>query len=123
MAGRIIEMSGLIAHVGQIWMVVEPVDMRRGIDGLSLIVQQTLGHSPCSGSVFVFCNRTRDRMKVLLWDGTGVWLCHRRLHQGRFVWPKLEDRCFELTQSYWEWLIAGVDWQRLSALPPAHLRA
>lgn len=116
-------MSGLIAYAGQIWMVVEPVDMRRGIDGLSLIVQQTLGRSPCAGSAFVFCNRTHNRMKVLLWDGTGVWLCHRRLHQGRFVWPKLEDRCFELPQSYWEWLITGVDWQRLSALPPAHLRA
>ncbi|MCP5245595.1 MAG: IS66 family insertion sequence element accessory protein TnpB [Burkholderiales bacterium] len=116
-------MSGLIAHSGQIWMVVEPVDMRRGIDGLSLIVQQALGHSPCAGSAFVFCNRARNRMKVLLWDGTGVWLCQRRLHQGWFVWPKLGDRCFELSQSQWQWLTAGVDWQRLSALPPAHLRA
>jgi transposase len=116
-------MSGLITHTGQIWMVVEPVDMRRGIDGLSMIVQQALGYSPCAGSAFVFCNRTRNRMKVLLWDGTGVWLCQRRLHQGRFVWPQLEDHCFELSQSQWQWLTAGVDWQRLSALPPVHLRA
>jgi transposase len=123
MAGRIVEMSGLIAHVGQIWMVVEPVDMRRGIDGLSLIVQQTLDRSPCAGSAFIFCNRARNRIKVLLWDGTGVWLCHRRLHQGRFVWPQLKDRCFDLTSKQWEWLTVGVDWQRLSALPLAHLRA
>jgi transposase len=123
MAGRIVEMSELITHTGQIWMVVDPVDMRRGIDGLSLLVQQTLGHSPCAGSAFVFCNRAGNRIKILLWDGNGVWLCHRRLHQGRFVWPKWGDRCFELTQPQWEWLIAGVDWQRLSALPPAHLLA
>jgi transposase len=45
---------------------VDPVDMRRGIDGLSMIVQQALGHSPCSGSAFVFCNRAGNRIKVLL---------------------------------------------------------
>ena len=123
MVGRIIEMLGLIANTGQIWLAVEPVDMRRGIDGLSMIVQQTLGQSPCAGSAFVFCNRTRNRIKVLLWDGAGVWLCQRRLHQGRFIWPKLNDCCFALTQAQWEWLTAGVDWQRLSALPPAHLQA
>jgi len=122
-AGRIVEMPGLIANSGKIWLAVEPVDMRRGIDGLSLIVQQTLDHSPCAGSAFVFCNRASNRIKVLLWDGTGVWLCQRRLHQGRFVWPKSGDCCFTLTQAQWEWLTAGVDWRRLSALPPAHLRA
>lgn len=110
MAGSIVEMSELITHTGQIRMVVEPVDMRRGMDGLSLLVQQTLGHSPCAGSAFVFCNRAGNRIKVLLWDGTGVWLCQRRLHQGRFVWPKEGDQCFELTSSQWEWLIAGVNW-------------
>jgi len=75
MTGRIIEMSGLIALVGQIRMVVEPVDMRRGIDGLSLIVQQALGHSPCAGSAFVFCNRTRNRMNRI----TPATACTKKL--------------------------------------------
>lgn len=58
----------MITHSGQIWMMVEPADMRRGIDGLSMIVQQALGYSPCSGSAFVFCNRAGNRIKVLLWE-------------------------------------------------------
>ena len=70
----------------------------------------------------LFCNRAGNRIKVLLWDGTGVWLCQRRLHQGKFVWPKSDERCFVLTPAQWNWLVAGVNWQRLSALPPAHLK-
>jgi transposase len=94
--------------------------MRRGIDGLSMVVQQALGHAPCSGSAFVFRNRSGNRIKVVLWDGTGVWLCQRRLHKGRFLWPKAIDPCFSVTFEQWQWLIAGVDWQRLSAVPSAN---
>jgi transposase len=120
MAGRAIAGAGVINYPNQIWLAVEPVDMRRGIDGLSAVVQQVLGHSPCAGSAFVFRNRPGNRLRLLIWDGNGVWLCQRRLHKGRFVWPKLGDRCFSLTRAEWEWLVAGVDWQRLSALPQAH---
>ena len=116
-------MSELIANPSHIWLAVSPVDMRRGIDGLSSIVQQALGHSPCAGSAFVFRNRTGNRLKLLLWDGTGVWLCQRRLHQGSFVWPKATDACFSISHDQWQWLIAGVDWQRLSAVPNAHWQA
>lgn len=113
-------MPGLITCPDHIWLAVTPVDMRRGIDGLSALVQQTLGHSPCAGSVFVFRNRTGNRLKVLLWDGNGVWLLQRRLHEGSFVWPKMSDVCFSISLAQWQWLIAGVDWQRLSADPNAH---
>jgi transposase len=100
-------MLGLIVNPGQIWLSVAPVDLRRGIDGLSALVQQTLGQ-PCAGSAFVFRNAAGNRIKVLLWDGNGVWLCQRRLHQGHFIWPTSEERCFSITQAQWEWLIAGV---------------
>jgi transposase len=110
-------MPGLITNPAAIWLAVAAVDMRRGIDGLSMIVQQALGHAPCSGSAFVFHNRSGNRIKVLVWDGTGVWLCQRRLHEGRFIWPKVTDPCFSVTFEQWQWLITGVDWQRLSALP------
>jgi transposase len=113
-------MSGLIEAPAQIWLAVTPVDLRRGIDGLSSIVQQALGHSPCTGSAFVFRNRSGNRLKLLLWDGNGVWLCQRRLHRGHFVWPRAHDACFSITQAQWQWLITGVDWRRLAVLPPAH---
>ena len=106
-------MSGLIVNPGEIWLMVAPVDMRRGIDGLSTLVEQVLQRSPCTGSAFVFCNRAGNRIKVLLWDGTGVWLCQRRLHRGRFIWGRTDTGGLELTSSQWEWLIAGVDWHRL----------
>jgi transposase len=115
-------MPGLIATPCSIWLVVAPVDMRRGVDGLSLYVQEVLGESPCAGSAFLFRNARGNRLKVLVWDGAGVWLCQRRLHQGRFAWPKPgEPRCL-VTEAQWEWLVAGVDWQRLSASPPTGWR-
>lgn len=113
-------MLGLIPSPNTIWLAIEPVDMRKGIDGLSIVVQQTLEQLPCAGAAFVFRNRSGNRIKVLIWDGTGVWLCQRRLHQGSFVWPKVTDRCFSMPIEQWHWLITGVDWQRLSAQPLAH---
>jgi transposase len=115
-------MPGLIASPAQIWVAVAPVDMRRGLDGLSAIVQHSLGHSPGAGSAFIFRNRAGNRLRLLLWDGNGVWLCQRRLHQGTFVWPKGNEAVFALSQAQWQWLVAGADWQRLSAQPSAAWR-
>lgn len=109
-------MPGLIETPSQIWIAVAPIDMRRGLDGLSSIVQHSLEQAPCSGSAFIFRNRAGNRLRLLLWDGNGVWLCQRRLHRGSFVWPKVNDKAFVISQTQWEWLIAGVDWQRLSAI-------
>jgi len=104
----------------QVWLVVEAIDMRAGIDGLSQRVQNTLGRSPCDGSAYAFRNRRLNRLKLLVWDGTGVWLCQRRLHRGRFIWPTADTRVCPLSVHQWQWLITGVDWQRLSAAPRAH---
>jgi transposase len=70
-------MPDLISTPGQIWLSVAPVDLRKGTDGLSALVQQNLGQQPCAGSAFVFRNAPGNRIKVLLWDGNGVWLCQR----------------------------------------------
>jgi transposase len=83
-------MLGLVGMPEQIWLVVESVDMRKGVEGLTAMAQLALGHSPYSSAAFVFHNRSGSRLKVLLWDAQGVWLCQRRLHEGRFVWPKIQ---------------------------------
>lgn len=79
-----------------IWLATTAVDMRTGIDGLSLHVQQALGHPPCDGTAYVFANRRRTRLKVVCWDGTGVWMCLRRLHHGQFVWPQADEACLRI---------------------------
>jgi transposase len=102
-----------------LWLATQPVDIRAGIDRLSLHVQQALGRAPCDGTAYVFSNRRHTRLKVVCWDGNGVWMCVRRLHRGQFVWPQPGDVSWQLTTEQWQWLVAGVDWQRLSAPPPA----
>jgi transposase len=104
----------------QVYLVLEPVDMRLGIDGLSARIQQSLGCSPCAGAAYAFHNKRGTRLKLLQWDGTGVWLSQRRLHRGSFVWPRAGDSVFNMSLAQWQWLIVGVDWQRLEARPNAH---
>jgi transposase len=70
----------------KILVAVEPADFRRGIDGLARLCQQALRHDPFAGTVFVFRNRKGTALKVLMYDGQGFWLCHKRLSQGRFPW-------------------------------------
>lgn len=106
----------------QVWLAVEPVDMRLGIDGLSLKIQQALGRSPCDGTAYAFRNRCGNRIKLLVRDGTGVWLCVRRLHQGHFTWPQSDAVTWTLSQEEWRWLISGIDWRRLQAKPLAEWR-
>jgi len=65
---------------------IEPADFRRGIDGLARLCKDVLRHDPFSGWVFVFRNRSATAMKILVYDGQGFWLCHKRLSRGRFSW-------------------------------------
>jgi transposase len=76
----------------RIFVAVEPVDFRMGIDGLARVCRQVLEQDPFSGYVFVFRNKRANAIKVLMYDGQGFWLCHKRLSTGRFTWlPKGED--------------------------------
>ena len=70
----------------KILVAVEPADFRRGIDGLARLCQEALRHDPFAGAVFVFRNRKATALKLLMYDGQGFWLCHKRLSQGRFPW-------------------------------------
>jgi transposase len=70
----------------RILAAVEPVDFRRGIDGLARLCKDVLKYDPFSGWVFVFRNRSARALKILVYDGQGFWLCHKRLSSGRFLW-------------------------------------
>ena len=112
----------MMPRPAEVWIAVEPIDMRAGIDGLSLRIQEALGRLPCDGSAYAFRNRRGNRLNLLVWDGTGVWLCQRRLHRGSFVWPGSEEALCCLSEPAWSWLVTGVDWQRLQAPAPSHWR-
>jgi transposase len=99
------------------YLATAPVDLRCGMDRLLVLVQSLAGNA-VPGDAYVFRNRNGTRIKVLIADATGVWLCTRRLNTGRFVWPRAGDAVFGVSMQQFEWLCAGVDWQRLSASKP-----
>ena len=70
----------------RILLAVEPVDFRKGIDGLAGLCRQVLGTDPLGGALVVFRSRSRRAIKLLVYDGQGIWLCQKRLSQGRFAW-------------------------------------
>ena len=79
-----------VSAATRVFVAVEPVDLRRSFNGLFACVQQQLRLDPLSGHLFVFTNRTRNRLKVLVWDGSGLWVCAKRLERGRFAWPRVD---------------------------------
>jgi transposase len=81
----------------KIFVAVEPVDMRKQFNGLWAAVQEKLHEDPKSGAVFAFINKERTRLKLLYWDGTGVWVLAKRLEQGRFSWPAPSATCTKLS--------------------------
>lgn len=76
-----------IGYATRIYLAVEATDMRKSFEGLSGLVREKLREDPLSGHLFLFCNRPRTRLKVLHWDGNGLWVCAKRLERGRFSWP------------------------------------
>jgi transposase len=76
----------------KIYVAVEAVDMHKGFDGLYGAVRDQLGQDPLSGHLFLFSNRTRTRIKALVWDGSGLWVCAKRLEKGCFHWPATTEK-------------------------------
>jgi transposase len=96
------------------WLAVAPVDLRCGIDRLLVLVQALRGGAPIDDGAYVFRNRSGSRLKVVCADGHGVWLCVRRLHEGKFHWPGVGAERMALTREQFAWLVAGANWERLS---------
>jgi transposase len=89
--GRLDRVFGL-GPATKIYVAVEAVDMRKGFEGLYGVVRDQLRHEPLSGHLFLFTNKTKTRLKALVWDGSGLWVCAKRLEKGRFRWPEVEGQ-------------------------------
>jgi transposase len=96
----------------QVWLAAGPTDMRKGFDGLSVLVQSALKEDPFSGHVFVFRGKRGDLVKLLWWDGDGLCLLAKRLERGRFIWPRTEQGMAVLTPAQLSMLLEGIDWRR-----------
>lgn len=99
---------GLNAHI---WIAAGHTDMRRGMQGLSALVQTALEQSPFSGHVFVFRGRRGDLIKILWFDGDGLCLFLKKLERGRFVWPQAENGTVPLSRAQLSMLLEGIDWR------------
>ena len=116
----------------RIYVALGATDMRKGYDGLYGLVRDKLGLEVRSGHLFLFANARRNRLKILLWDGSGVWVCAKRLERGRFSWPLAGDGLDRVTLSHEELslLLGGIDlaeskrkrWYR-KATPEGHAAA
>lgn len=92
-----------------VYLATDFVDMRKSIDGLAAIVQLTFSLDPFSSSLFVFCNKNRDKLKILEWEHNGFWLHYKRLEKGKFKWPKDEkSNTIHITSRELNWILDGL---------------
>jgi transposase len=95
----------------RIFLARGATDMRKQIDSLAGLVEHVLKLDPFSGHLFVFCNRTRNRLKILYWEEGGYWLLHKRLESGTFEWPDGDSPVVHLTAIELQALLGGLDFR------------
>jgi transposase len=93
----------------KIYLCPGATDGRKGINGLTGIIEEGMGSDPFSGSVYLFCNRDRKLLKAVYWDKSGFWLCQKRLEREKFPWPKDGVEAREISGEELRMLLAGID--------------
>jgi len=93
----------------KVYLAIGGTDMRKSINGLSIMVEQAMGLSPFTGDLFVFCNRKRTVIKILYWDHNGFCLWQKRLELHRFKWPQSAQQVTLIDAKQLDWLLAGLD--------------
>jgi transposase len=93
----------------RVFVATAPVDMRGSFNRLYALAQSVLQQDPLSGHWFVFTNRQRNRVKILFWDGSGLWVCAKRLEKGRFSWPQGDIPCARMRGEELIALLSGLD--------------
>ncbi|MEK4031615.1 IS66 family insertion sequence element accessory protein TnpB [Methylocystis sp. IM3] len=97
----------------RVMVATKPVDFRKGAEGLAALVRETIRGDPFDGAIYVFRAKRADRIKLIYWDGTGVCLFAKRLEDGEFRWPKIEDGTIRLSATQFSALLEGLDWKRV----------
>ena len=97
----------------RVMVATQPVDFRKGAEGLAALVRETMAADPFSGAVYVFRAKRADRIKLVFWDGTGLCLFAKRLEDGIFRWPKIENGVMKLSAAQLSALLEGLDWRRV----------
>ncbi len=92
----------------RVYIATGVTDMRKSIDGLSLLVVDHMRQDPLTGHLYAFCNRKRDIIKILYWDRTGFCLWHKRLEKDRFQWPENKEEVLSISAQKLSWLLAGL---------------
>ena len=111
------------AGVERVYLACGSTDMCKSIDGLAALVSQSFQLDPFSPALFVFCNRRRDKMKILHWDHNGFWLYYRRLEKGRFQWPTTQEHgTLTVSRRQLQWLLDGLALDQRQAHRPVHAR-
>ena len=103
----------------KLYLASKPVDFRKGMDGLAAIVMNEFDLDPFSGAIFIFRSKRADRMKLVVWDGTGLVMIYKRIEGAGFVWPRMTDGVITINRAQFEALFEGLDWQRVV---PRHVR-
>jgi transposase len=93
----------------RVFVALAPVDLRASFNKLFALAQTVLQQDPLSGHWFVFTNQDRNRVKILFWDGSGLWVCAKRLEKGRFTWPQGSGACHTLRSEQLLALLSGLE--------------
>lgn len=111
-----------IGGVEHVYLALGSTDLRRSIDRLAALVSQSFQLDPFSPSLFVFCNRRRDKLKILFWDHNRFWLYYRRLERGRFRWPSQGTGALRVSRRQLQWLLDGLEMEQRQAHPQVRAR-
>jgi len=108
--------------VQHVYLAPGATDLRKSIDGLSALVSAVFELDPFSDRWFVFCNKQKDKLKILRWDTNGFWLYYRRLERGRFKWPVQSGSALCISRRQLQWLLDGLTIEQKQAHRPVHAR-
>lgn len=97
----------------RVMVATKPVDFRKGMEGLAVLVREAMQADPFCGTVYVFRAKRADRVKLIFWDGTGMVLVAKRLEDGKFRWPGVGDAVMRLSAAELQALLEGLDWRRV----------